>query len=138
MAIGGGIAGLGYSITIKDNSGAAIITVATSTEQNVTVTEDGLVTAIAENLLYSYKGNGGTGQFLGFATTANATIPDYIIGSSITLSAARITLYVVEMFAAKYKVKYKNIDLATLEEGKKLTIKCKEKIMLGDVVIERI
>ena len=124
--------GFGYTITIYDNSGKNILVDTNVLTTTCTVTETGLMQQSAN--LYTYTGEG---KFLGFSKSKNQSIPQYPVGSSITLGTIT-TLYVVETLPIKYKVKYKGSELATLNEGNKVTIKCQDKIMLGDVVIERI
>lgn len=81
---------------------------------------------------WEYSGNK---TFLGFATTPNKSTPDYGIGTSVDLNNGN-TLYIVEKEEAKgINITY-NGTTTTLQEGQTATIKCGEKIMLSDLVIE--
>lgn len=128
-------------LKIYNNDGSTILftsTNYTSTGDSGTVTNTGFTFTVngeSGSETYTYSGNK---KFIGFATTANATEPEYAIGDTIvSLGGGISTLYIVEESPSgtTYEILYNDEVINTVEPGNKIEIHCAGDIMDYNIVV---
>ena len=128
-------------LKIYSNDGSSLLftsAMETITEDSGTVTSTGFTFTVngeSGSETYTYSGNK---KFIGFATTANATEPEYAIGDTIdNLGGGISTLYIVEESPSgtTYEILYNDEVINTVEPGNKIEIHCAGDIMDHNIVV---
>lgn len=84
-------------------------------------------------------GYGGSGTFLGLATSPNASTPTYPVGASLTTAYSTLNLYVVEEGGGggskTLTVKYNGNNLINTSGDVNRSLACNGKVMSSDIDI---
>ena len=129
-------------LKIYNNDGSTILFTSkayVNTGDSGTVTSTGFTFTVngeSDIETYTYSGNK---KFIGFATTKNATEPDFAIGDTIApLGGGFCILYIVEESSPSgttYEILYNDEVINTVEPGNKIEIHCAGDIMDYNIVV---
>lgn len=120
-------------VTVWDNSGETLLARCQGLSNRAVFDETGVISLNGE-WRYEYTGNG---KLLGFATTPNAAMPEYIAGDTMTLEGIN-TLYLVSVEYETAIVEYNGTVLGTVKSGSPKILNCANKIMKSNVKITKI
>ena len=126
-----------YATNIYDNSGSKLLWSGSfENTATCTVSSGGIHVARGDQFVGDF-GYGGTGTFLGVATSPNASTPTYEVGDTFYTASSTLNLYVVETGGGggggTVTIKYNGSTIYTGTAKK--TLQCSGKVMAGNVEV---
>lgn len=127
-----------YATNIYSNNGSTLLWSGSfENTATCTVNSSGIHVARGDQFVGDY-GYGGSGTFLGVATSANASTPTYAVGTTFYTASSTLNLYVVETGGGgggggTMTIKYNGQTLYSGTGTK--TLQCSGKMMSGNVEV---